>query len=823
MPRKSIKVCVRTRPTSNFAQDELFVDTSSNSIAVSPDTGAHEEIMGPNNQQSNFKFTFHHVLHNSAQETVYDSLARDVVQGVADGINGTIMSYGQTGSGKTFTMIGDTSNFQHRGIAPRALSHIFSEVSMRNETHFTVMCTYMEIYNERIFDLLAEVKGSERTREYTIAEDKGGRGVHVRGLTEVPVNSEQEALNLLFSGELGRTTAQHKLNRRSNRSHSIFTVYIAQRSKSGVSEKVINSKLSIVDLAGSERLKKTMESDAHGAPIDETLKKESMHINQSLTYLEQCVVALSRKNASAAHIPYRQTKLTSVLKDALGGNCNTLLCACIWGEAAHLEETISTLRLASRMMRVQNESLQIEVTDPVKLLKKQEQIIKELKQELLMHDALADRTGVLYDPYTPEQDLELRKTLDRFLACTKEEEDDVLLSTFRSVRQMRETCKIFKDMYKQQEEQTQRLVTAASAMGTMGLGATEAAGTSSQMPSNGRWGSMTDTPLVGETSNEGGFGVGVAADNARPSSTVSGGDKGWATPKGGVDALRAISPGQDQGDYNGDNDVAGSPVRGRGSTKDVFNDTQGGGYMGASPEALADPNMAFVLYKSGPGKQSNAEIGRLKVKIKNLKARSKACAASINDSKARIDDLQARAEMKKSAKLATSNSQRRAGTQNRIDGLEGDLEDVVDEEEFKLMKKQREAKKMYRSAYEDFASLKTDLESSSSEMDLLKSNMLAEFESWHEKAMSNMQLPPLNNRMNSPPKDLFATTAPPAMLPEEQDELDDQEAFEQMEISRVVSDDPDSLAFFNAQKTRRAKQTQNHVALKQMHKNKRNR
>mmetsp|Transcript_15531 Transcript_15531/g.20155 ORF Transcript_15531/g.20155 Transcript_15531/m.20155 type:complete len:109 (-) Transcript_15531:323-649(-) len=108
-------------------------------------------------------------------------------------------------------------------------------------------------------------------------------------------------------------------------------------------------------------------------------------------------------------------------------------------------------------------------------------------------------------------------------------------------------------------------------------------------------------------------------------------------------------------------------------------------------------------------------------------------------------------------------------------------------------------------------------------MDLLKSNMLAEFESWHEKAMSNMQLPPLNNRMNSPPKDLFATTAPPAMLPEEQDELDDQEAFEQMEISRVVSDDPDSLAFFNAQKTRRAKQTQNHVALKQMHKNKRNR
>merc|ERR1719487_175710 len=108
-----------------------------------------------------------------------------------------------------------------------------------------------------------------------------------------------------------------------------------------------------------------------GAPLDETLKKESMYINQSLTYLEQCVVALAKKG-SGAHVPYRQTKLTNVLKDSLGGNCNTLMFACIWGESAHLEETISTLRLASRMMRVQNSSATTEVTDPVKMVKKQE-------------------------------------------------------------------------------------------------------------------------------------------------------------------------------------------------------------------------------------------------------------------------------------------------------------------------------------------------------------------------------------------------------------------------------------------------------------------
>ena len=115
----------------------------------------------------------------------------------------------------------------------------------------------------------------------------------MRGLNEIPVTNENEALNLLFSGELARTTAQHKLNRRSNRSHSIFTIYIQQRQKSGINERVTHSKLHLVDLAGSERLKKTMDS-SDGNTADEITRKESMTINQSLTYLEQCVVALAR-------------------------------------------------------------------------------------------------------------------------------------------------------------------------------------------------------------------------------------------------------------------------------------------------------------------------------------------------------------------------------------------------------------------------------------------------------------------------------------------------------------------------------------------------
>ena len=185
---------------------------------------------------------------------------------------------------------------------------------------------------------------------------------------------------MLRSSQLARTTSQHKLNRKSNRSHCIFTIYIQQRARSGVSERIVASKLNLVDLAGSERLKKTLD-DSDGVTIDATTKKESMYINQSLTYLEQCVVALSKKGGNS-YVPYRQTKLTNVLKDSIGGNCNTLMIANMWGEESHLEETISTLRLAARMMRVQNETSKVESFDDAMLVKKLTKEVKELKQEV---------------------------------------------------------------------------------------------------------------------------------------------------------------------------------------------------------------------------------------------------------------------------------------------------------------------------------------------------------------------------------------------------------------------------------------------------------
>lgn len=315
------------------------------------------------NRQSEYDFRFHNVLSNAGQDSVYDACGRDIVGGAVNGTNGTIMSYGQTGAGKTFTMLGNLTAYHQRGLIPRAVSQLFEEIESRTEYEFKVQCSYLELYNERVFDLLGEKTGE--TKDWKIGEDtKGGFGMHVKDLTVVPCTTEEDVLNCLFKGAEMRTTARHVLNTTSNRSHCIFCVYLEQRSRLGSSEKVVHSKLNLVDLAGSERLKKVDIDDVTSGTksIDATTKRESMYINKSLTYLEQVVVALTTKGR--AHVPYRQSKLTHLLKDGIGGNSNSLLLACIYGEEAHLEETLSTLRLAHRMMRVQNKTEEVSTINP---------------------------------------------------------------------------------------------------------------------------------------------------------------------------------------------------------------------------------------------------------------------------------------------------------------------------------------------------------------------------------------------------------------------------------------------------------------------------
>ena len=314
-----------------------------------------------------------------------------------DGFNGTVMCYGQTGAGKTFTMTGSTANYKYRGLIPRAINKIFSEVGGRFDNQIKVKVSFVEIYNELMFDMLSETPPAEQSGSGVLMTEDAAGEVWVRGLTTTECRNEEEALNCLFEGEQQRATTDNSLNVNSSRSHAVFTIYIESRSTIEQSEKVITSKLHLVDLAGNERTKKT---GASGITM-----REANYINRSLSFLEQVVVGATDKKRD--HVPYRQSCLTYMLKNSIGGNCYTILVANVWPEAAHLEETLSTLRFATRMKQVENVPHVNETADQALLIKRYQKEVRDLKQELAMHDTLANPGVVSTEPYTAEQAYEI--------------------------------------------------------------------------------------------------------------------------------------------------------------------------------------------------------------------------------------------------------------------------------------------------------------------------------------------------------------------------------------------------------------------------------
>jgi kinesin family protein 6/9 len=252
---------------------------------------------------------------------------KDIIQSALDGYSGTVLAYGQTGSGKTFTISGTSSDYKYRGVIPRAIGALYHEIQNRYESQITVRVSYVEVYNEVIHDLLSTVgqdNENELNPNVAIQEDPV-YGVFVKGAVNALSHTEEEALSLLFEGETNKTISEHKLNKMSSRSHCIFTINLETRSRVESSEKVIISKINVVDLAGSERTKKT---GSEGLVI-----LEASFINRSLSYLEQVVVALSERERD--HVPYRQSKLTHLLKDSIGGNCKTIMIANVWPEFIH--------------------------------------------------------------------------------------------------------------------------------------------------------------------------------------------------------------------------------------------------------------------------------------------------------------------------------------------------------------------------------------------------------------------------------------------------------------------------------------------------------
>ncbi|XP_015473708.1 kinesin-like protein KIF9 isoform X3 [Parus major] len=433
---KRVLAFVRVKPTAHFAQDMIKLGSDNKSIDIYIQKSPKGGVV--NNSQTEWSFKLDGLLHNTSQEMVYETVAKNVVAKALQGYNGTIMCYGQTGAGKTYTMTGAASEYRNRGIIPRAIQQIFKSAAEFLNILVTVRISYLEIYNEALFDLLAPALG-RGCKDNQLAVMDGPQGIYVKGLSIHPVSHEEEALQLLFEGETNRVIGEHSLNKNSSRSHCIFTMYIECRSRDYTNHKCLKSKITLIDLAGSERLSKTGSEGQ--------VRVEASYINKSLSFLEQLIIALA--DPKREHIPFRQSKLTHVLKDSLGGNCNTVLVTNIYGEAEHVEETLSSLRFATRMNWVTAEPVPNEPFYREASVKALEEEIHLLKQELIMQDSLANRSFMSYNPLTTSQRAEIRSQVQKYLRGVIEEISIV------NVRQIQEVFRQFKVIVSQQEEEVE--------------------------------------------------------------------------------------------------------------------------------------------------------------------------------------------------------------------------------------------------------------------------------------------------------------------------------------------------------------------------------
>lgn len=316
---------------------------------------------------------------DSQQEQIYTQCIEKLIEGCFEGYNATVFAYGQTGAGKTYTMgTGFDVNIieEEQGIISRAVKHLFKSIeekkhaSIKNglpSPDFKVNAQFLELYNEEVLDLFdttRDIDAKNKKSNIRIHEDSAG-GIYTVGVTTRTVNTESEMMQCLKLGALSRTTASTQMNVQSSRSHAIFTIHLSQTrmcpqidTENAIDNKVISessqmnefetltAKFHFVDLAGSERLKRT------GATGERA--KEGISINCGLLALGNVISALGDKSKRATHVPYRDSKLTRLLQDSLGGNSQTIMIACVSPSDRDFMETLNTLKYANRARNIKN-------------------------------------------------------------------------------------------------------------------------------------------------------------------------------------------------------------------------------------------------------------------------------------------------------------------------------------------------------------------------------------------------------------------------------------------------------------------------------------
>ena len=689
-----IRVVIRTRPTQQFASKNINISSMDNKITITIPRSESKGII--NNQKENWSFQFDKILHNVAQEEVFEYV-KSVISSSTLGFNGTVFAYGPTGSGKTFTISGSSSNFNYRGIIPRAITRLFQELGGKIEYDSKVSISYLEIYNETIFDLLSPLPPNEQKGEINFQEDTKGNVV-VKGLTKHTVSNEEEAFNLLFEGESNRTVSEHQLNKGSTRSHCIFTISIEMKSKVESSEKVLTSKLNFVDLAGSERVKETGSS---GIAL-----KEAAYINKSLSFLEQVVVSLTDKTKRKEYVPYRQSKLTHILKDAIGGNCKTIMIATIWPEEQFLLDTLSTLNFAKRMKNVVNDLSVNIMLDKNAYVKKLNKEIKELKKELLMHNTLANRGKINYDPYTPEEQYVQQQIALKFL---NGENEDIEFDSIRQAKELFIQCRIiFQKEYNgnKMEEESQAEIERKRTL-----------------IQKEREKTLKDNENgVGEFVEKPSFGIGRAPKDARPIYKL---ETNTSIQTPGVNNLmksgeiKNLTGNLDNNEVSADKNGINVNMMPGQTDADVILDGEEEKFEESEeipPERIPDKNTGFQIYKSENenAKQIEENIINTTTDLKKLKDEARALGEEGNKFKEQIDNIQA----------ALKNKQ-----QNKLN-LADEMTNVIDDEECKLIDQLKDLRKNYKETVEKFKQTKVQINELKNNLDLLKIKYVDSFENW---------------------------------------------------------------------------------------------
>ncbi|XP_034936839.1 chromosome-associated kinesin KIF4A [Chelonus insularis] len=357
----SVRVALRVRPLVNSEKER----GCQNIINVIPE---QNQVQIRNTEKA---FTFNYVFDPSTeQEEFYNSAIRKMINSLFKGYNVTILAYGQTGSGKTHSMGTNYGSDNSMGVIPRAVNDIFNIIETKNNDWiFKVTVSFMELYQEQLYDLLAFDK---QRKDCMIDIREENKEIKIIGITEKEVKNSEAALELLVQGSDNRATGATAMNHQSSRSHAIFTLTIHQQQRDDLNNST-TAKFHLVDLAGSERSKKTQ---ATGERF-----KEGVNINKGLLALGNVISQLGDGNTNT-FVNYRDSKLTRLLQDSLGGNSITLMIACISPADYNLEETLSTLRYADRAKKIKNKPIinQDPKTAEINRLNK---IINDLRLQML--------------------------------------------------------------------------------------------------------------------------------------------------------------------------------------------------------------------------------------------------------------------------------------------------------------------------------------------------------------------------------------------------------------------------------------------------------